>query len=91
MSKQELQRFLEDVAAQPRLRQSFDDNPNAAIAGYEIAPEEMGALKSRDPASWIAQASSWEESCSTTAANIATSIGCGMASGMARSMPRAAS
>ena len=50
MSKQELQRFLEDVAAQPRLRQSFDDNPNAAIAGYEIAPEEMGALKSRDPA-----------------------------------------
>jgi Nif11 domain len=50
VSKQELQRFLEDVAAQPRLRQSFDDNPNAAIAGYEIAPEEMGALKSRDPA-----------------------------------------
>ena len=50
MSRKELQRFLEDVAATPRLRQSFDENPNAAIAGYEIAPEEMGALKSRDPA-----------------------------------------
>ncbi|MBA2450250.1 MAG: hypothetical protein H0V51_19725 [Chloroflexi bacterium] len=50
MSKVELQRFLEDLSATPSLRAGFDENPNAAIAGYEIAPEEMGALKSRDPA-----------------------------------------
>ncbi|HYU18036.1 MAG TPA: hypothetical protein VEQ11_05010 [Chloroflexota bacterium] len=49
MSKGELQRFLQDVAANPALRTAFDQNPNAAIAGYEIAPDEMGALKSRDP------------------------------------------
>ncbi len=49
MSKAELQRFLQDVSANPSLRKAFDENPNAAIAGYEIAPDEMGALKSRDP------------------------------------------
>ena len=49
MSKAELQRFLQDLSADQSLRQAFGQNPNAAIAGYEIAPEEMGALKSRDP------------------------------------------
>ena len=50
MSKAELQRFLRDVAADPKLRRAFDENPAAAIGGYEISPDEMGALKSRDPA-----------------------------------------
>ena len=50
MSKAEVQRFLQDLAADQSLRQAFGDNPAAAIAGYEIAPDEMGALKSRDPA-----------------------------------------
>ena len=50
MSKAELQRFLQDVAADPNLRRAFDENPAAAIGGYEISPDEMGALKSRDPA-----------------------------------------
>ena len=50
MSKAELRRFLEDVAVTPSLRQAFGDNPAAAIGGYEITPEEMAALKSRDPA-----------------------------------------
>ncbi len=49
MSRVELQRFLEDVAANPSLRQQFEENPAAAIGGYEISPDEMGALKSRDP------------------------------------------
>ena len=49
MSKVEVQRFLQDVASNPSLRQAFDNNPSAAIGGYEITPDEMGALKSRDP------------------------------------------
>jgi hypothetical protein len=49
MSKVEVQRFLQDVASNPSLRQAFDSNPSAAIGGYEITPDEMGALKSRDP------------------------------------------
>ena len=50
MSKSELQRFLRDVSSDQSLRRAFGENPAAAIAGYEIAPDEMGALKSRDPA-----------------------------------------
>ena len=49
MSKPELKRFLEDTIADPLLRRAFGDNPAAAIGGYEISPDEMGALKSRDP------------------------------------------
>ena len=50
MSKTELQRFLQDLSSDQSLRRAFGENPAAAIAGYEIAPDEMGALKSRDPA-----------------------------------------